>query len=107
MSTKSPTEVRDNGSATKETPLAFESPAVPPGSPIRRSAENRSRWWVWLVVLAMAAGGVYFWFLRPATNPSQNKMGNGEPAAKSRAVPVVAVARGVEICRSILTAWEP
>ena len=92
MSTKSPTEVRDNGSLTKETPLAFESAAVPPGSRISRSTESRNRWWVWLVVLMVAAGGVYFWFLRPAASQSQNKMGNGEPAAKSRAVPVVAVA---------------
>ena len=89
---KKPTEMRDNESLTKETPLAFGSPAVPPGSPIRRPTESRSRWWVWLLVLTMAAGGAYYWFLRPAASQAQEKKGkSGELSAKGRAVPVVAV----------------
>ena len=55
--------------------------------------KRRNRWWVWLVLLTVAAGGGYLWFLRPAAGQSQDKKGkNGEPSAKGRAVPVVAVA---------------
>ena len=94
MSANSPTEVRETASATKETPLGFGSSGIPPAPPIHHSHEKRgSRWWVWLLLLALAGGGGYFWFQRPAAGQSQEKKGkNGDPSAKGRPIPVVAVA---------------
>ena len=76
-----------------KTPVAFESAAVSPGPPIHPSDERRpSRWWLWLVLVIVAGGGSYVWFLRPAAGQSQGNKGKNGDSSKARAVPVVAVA---------------
>lgn len=68
------------------------------GTAVRASSPSGSRWWVWLLVFAVAAGG--YWYYRgsqnksqdPAAAPAAGGKGRGPGAAGGYAVPVVVTA---------------